>query len=70
MDIVKIPFISRHCGGGKVFYVYGNLNYTIISTKKEHDIKANLELLCNAIKKLVNDLYHNRINDIVLDHNN
>lgn len=37
--------------------------------KKEHDIKANLELVCNTVKKLGIDVYANERNDIVVDHN-
>ncbi|KFJ43801.1 lipoate--protein ligase [Francisella philomiragia] len=65
----NIPMVRRQSGGGTVYHDYGNLNYTIISTKKEHDIKANLELVCNTVKKLGIDVYANERNDIVVDHN-
>ncbi|AIT08536.1 lipoate--protein ligase [Candidatus Francisella endociliophora] len=65
----NIPVVRRQSGGGTVYHDYGNLNYTIISPKKEHDVKANLKLVCNAIKKLGIEVYPNERNDIVIDHN-
>lgn len=64
----NIPVVRRQSGGGTVYHDYGNLNYTIISPKKEHDVKANLELVCNAVKKLGINVYPNERNDIVIDH--
>lgn len=68
MDKDNIPVIRRQSGGGTVYHDYGNLNYTIISPKEKHDIKANLELVCSVVNKLGFTLYPNDRNDIVIDH--
>ncbi|QIW10013.1 lipoate--protein ligase [Francisella sp. LA112445] len=64
----NIIMVRRQSGGGTVYHDFGNLNYTIISPKNEHDIKANLDLVCSAVKKLGIDVYANERNDIVVDH--
>lgn len=64
----NIAMVRRQSGGGTVYHDYGNLNYTIISPKKDHNIKTNLELVCNAVKKLDVKVYPNERNDIVVDH--
>ncbi|AJC48919.1 lipoate--protein ligase [Allofrancisella guangzhouensis] len=69
MEKDGIPVIRRQSGGGTVYHDFGNLNYTIISSKTDHDIKANLELVCSAIRKLEINIYPNQRNDIVIDHN-
>ncbi|ORM38659.1 lipoate--protein ligase [Francisella endosymbiont of Ornithodoros moubata] len=66
----NIPMVRRQSGGGTVYHDFGNLNYTIISPEKDHDIQANLELVCNTIKKLGIEVYANQRNDIVVDHHN
>ncbi|APC91743.1 MULTISPECIES: lipoate--protein ligase [Francisella] len=66
----KIPMVRRQSGGGAVYHDFGNLNYTIISPKKDHDIQANLELVCNTVRKLGIEVYANQRNDIVVDHHN
>ncbi|MFC4892738.1 lipoate--protein ligase [Pseudofrancisella aestuarii] len=63
----NIPIIRRQSGGGTVFHDMGNLNYTILSPKKDHNVKENLELICNVIKKIGIDIYPNCRNDIVTD---
>lgn len=68
MENDNITMVRRQSGGGTVYHDFGNLNYTIISPKKDHDIKANLDLVCNAIRKLGIDMYANDRNDIVVDH--
>lgn len=64
----NIIMVRRQSGGGTVYHDFGNLNYTIISPKKDHDIKANLDLVCKAVQKLGIDVYANERNDIVVDH--
>ncbi|API86647.1 lipoate--protein ligase [Francisella uliginis] len=64
----NIIMVRRQSGGGTVYHDFGNLNYTIISPKKDHDIKANLDLVCKAVQKLGIDVYANQRNDIVVDH--
>ena len=64
-----VPLVRRQSGGGTVYHDYGNLNYTIISPKKEHDIKANLEFISKIIQKLGIEIYPNERNDIVANHN-
>lgn len=68
MDEDNIPVVRRQSGGGTVYHDYGNLNYTIISPKAQHDIKSNLELVCSVTNKLGLNLYPNERNDIVIDH--
>ena len=65
----QIPIVRRQSGGGTVYHDFGNLNYTILSPKKNHNVKANLNLVCNTIKKLGLNAYPNNRNDIVIDHN-
>ncbi len=64
----NIPVVRRQSGGGTVYHDYGNLNYTILSTKEKHDVKANLELVCSVVNKIGFTLYPNERNDIVIDH--
>lgn len=66
----NIAIVRRQSGGGTVYHDFGNLNYTILSPKKDHNIKANLELVCSAVRKLGIKAYANDRNDIVVDHNN
>ncbi|QIV96228.1 lipoate-protein ligase [Allofrancisella inopinata] len=70
MEKDNVPIIRRQSGGGTVYHDFGNLNYTIISPKNDHNIKANLELVCSVIRKLEINAYPNQRNDIVVDHNN
>ncbi|RUS68747.1 hypothetical protein EGW08_023492, partial [Elysia chlorotica] len=69
MKADNVNIVRRQSGGGTVYHDLGNLNYTIISPKKEHDIKANLELICDILKLDNIDAYPNCRNDIVVDHN-
>lgn len=64
----NIIMVRRQSGGGTVYHDFGNLNYTIISPKKDHDIKANLDFICTAINKLGLKTYPNQRNDIVIDY--
>ncbi|ASG67950.1 lipoate--protein ligase A [Francisella halioticida] len=64
----NIIMVRRQSGGGTVYHDFGNLNYTIISPKKDHDIKANLDLVCSAVKSLGIEVYANKRNDIVVDY--
>ena len=64
----NIIMVRRQSGGGTVYHDFGNLNYTIISPKKDYDIKANLDLVCKAVQKLGIDVYANQRNDIVVDY--
>ena len=68
MNADDIPVVRRQSGGGTVYHDYGNLNYTIISRKEKHDVKANLELVCSVVNKIGFTLYPNERNDIVVDH--
>lgn len=70
MNADNIPVVRRQSGGGTVYHDYGNLNYTIISPKEKHDVKANLELVCAVVNKIGFELYPNERNDIVIDHEN
>ena len=68
MNADNIPVVRRQSGGGTVYHDYGNLNYTIISPKEKHGVKANLELVCSVVNKVGFTLYPNERNDIVIDH--
>ena len=68
MNKDNIPVVRRQSGGGTVYHDYGNLNYTIISPKEKHDVKANLELVCSVVNKIGFKLYPNERNDVVIDH--
>ncbi|AXA33849.1 lipoate--protein ligase [Francisella adeliensis] len=70
MDKDNIPVVRRQSGGGTVYHDYGNLNYTIISPKDQHDVKSNLDLVCLVVNKLGLNLYPNERNDVVVDHEN
>ncbi|MCL4117620.1 UNVERIFIED_CONTAM: hypothetical protein GTU68_015685 [Idotea baltica] len=70
MDKDNIPVVRRQSGGGTVYHDYGNLNYTIISPKDQHDVKSNLDLVCSVVNKLGLNLYPNERNDVVVDHGN
>ncbi|GAB4223535.1 MAG: lipoate--protein ligase [Francisella sp.] len=66
----NIPIARRQSGGGTVYHDYGNLNYTIISPKQNHNIKENFKLICNVLKKLGINAYKNQRNDIVVEYKN
>ena len=68
METDNIPVVRRQSGGGTVYHDFGNLNYTIISPKEKHDVKANLELVCSVVNKIGFKLYPNERNDIVVDY--
>ena len=68
METDNIPVVRRQSGGGTVYHDFGNLNYTIISPKEKHDVKANLELVCSVVNKIGFKLYPNYRNDIVVDY--
>ena len=68
MNVDNIPVVRRQSGGGTVYHDYGNLNYTIISPKEKHDVRANLKLVCSVVNQIGFTLYPNERNDIVIDH--
>ena len=65
-----IPIVRRQSGGGTVYHDLGNLNYTIISSKKKHNVKENLKLICDVIKELGINIQPNERNDIVYKNEN
>lgn len=62
-----VTLIRRKSGGGAVFHDLGNLNFTIISPKKEDNIENNFNLVNNALKTLKITSVFNGRNDLLVD---
>lgn len=62
-----ISIVRRKTGGGAVYQDLGNLNFTIITPKKQYDIKKSTMLIVNALNKLAIEAYNNGRNDIYIE---
>ena len=53
----------RNSGGGTVYHDLGNLNISFMTTKEEYNRLWNLELICAAIRSVMNvDVSINKVN--------
>lgn len=62
-----IALVRRKSGGGAVFHDLGNLNFTIISPKREDNISSNFNLVNEALRNLNIDSVFNGRNDLHVD---
>lgn len=63
----NINLVRRKSGGGAVFHDLGNLNFTIISPKREDNIKSNFILVNKALNNLGIDSVFNGRNDLLVE---
>ena len=47
-----IPILRRQSGGGAVYHDLGNLNYTIITPKKNYNKEQNLKMIIEVLKHI------------------
>jgi len=63
-----IDFCFCFSGGGTVYHDLGNLNCTFFSSRSEYNRRKNLNLVCEAIRKVSHlNITVNSRDDIVLD---
>lgn len=59
--------VRRLSGGGAVYHDLGNLNYTILSKKRENSIKENINIIIDALSAMgINAVFSGK-NDILVD---
>lgn len=62
-----ITLVRRKSGGGAVFHDLGNLNFTLISPKREDNVSSNFNLVNKALRNLDIDSIFNGRNDLHVD---
>ena len=59
--------VRRLSGGGAVYHDLGNLNYTILSKKRENSIDENINIIIDALSAMGIDAVFSGKNDILAD---
>eukprot|EP00092_Neocalanus_flemingeri_P028491 GFUD01030941.1.p1 GENE.GFUD01030941.1~~GFUD01030941.1.p1 ORF type:complete len:340 (+),score=58.14 GFUD01030941.1:62-1021(+) len=63
-----VSLARRNSGGGTVFHDQGNINMSFLTSKAEYNRTRNLNLICDALKRVVDlDVSVNKRDDIVID---
>ena len=61
-SLIFLPPARRNSGGGTVYHDTGNINISFITRKEDYDRGNNLELVCSAVRKVMDvDISVNKV---------
>jgi lipoate-protein ligase A len=66
MQMQHIPLVRRQSGGGTVVHDLGNLNFSFISPKAQHNKTQNLQIILHALQRLGIPAEMNERHDLIL----
>lgn len=67
MEQDGVLLVRRKSGGGAVFQDLGNSCFTFLSSRRDYDVKRNMNIICNALKTFGVNAEPTGRNDITVD---